>query len=570
MEVGHRHLGRRDEVVALARLEQVRLELGQAGRCRRGSRRWRETEAAPRGSRAPRRARRERNWMSARESRAAAPCSTVNRAPAILAPRSKSRMPSAGPEVPVRLRREVEPAELAPGPLDAIGGLVRTARDRGVRDVGDELLDRREHPVGLLGALLELADLFLERLHLRERLGRRLGAHGRELVAPAALLLELRHRVAALLRRAPHTSRGPCLRIAPAAPQTSRSAFSRRNSRGSMKTRFHIAHADRVNRLSGPSRTLPDVDCVVVNRDGGDALFRALASLERQTGVAPLGRRRRQRARGRTSGAPPVAPRRRRPGSSPSRATSASPARPTRASRGPGRPSSCSSTTTRCSSPTTRRVWRRAWRSDERLAAAQGLVLLGRRPSHRQRGARVERARRGRARCSPGRTRRRRRASPSRSRACPRRRRSTGARRSKPSRSQGDGVRRLVLRVLRGRGPLAAPRPGGLAVRLRPARRRPARGLADRPAHALSETRSGRRATAGARSSATSRRRCSGAQPRAAAGRGPRACAAGRVARGRAAAPRLAAAAVHGAAVARAESRRLLDAFRDRSQRASS
>jgi len=30
---------------------------------------------------------------------------------------------------------------------------------------------------------------------------------------------------------------------------------------------------------------MPDVDCVVVNRDGGDALFRALASLTAQTGV---------------------------------------------------------------------------------------------------------------------------------------------------------------------------------------------------------------------------------------------------------------------------------------------
>ncbi|HMF09494.1 MAG TPA: glycosyltransferase family 2 protein [Thermoanaerobaculia bacterium] len=30
---------------------------------------------------------------------------------------------------------------------------------------------------------------------------------------------------------------------------------------------------------------MPDVDCVVVNRDGGDALFRALSSLEAQTGV---------------------------------------------------------------------------------------------------------------------------------------------------------------------------------------------------------------------------------------------------------------------------------------------
>jgi heat shock protein HslJ len=39
-----------------------------------------------------------------------------------------------------------------------------------------------------------------------------------------------------------------------------------------------------VNRLSGVPH-LPDVDAVVVNRDGGSALFRALASLERQKGV---------------------------------------------------------------------------------------------------------------------------------------------------------------------------------------------------------------------------------------------------------------------------------------------
>ena len=36
--------------------------------------------------------------------------------------------------------------------------------------------------------------------------------------------------------------------------------------------------------MSGPSRT-PDIDAIVVNRDGGDALFRALASLERQKDV---------------------------------------------------------------------------------------------------------------------------------------------------------------------------------------------------------------------------------------------------------------------------------------------
>jgi GT2 family glycosyltransferase len=40
----------------------------------------------------------------------------------------------------------------------------------------------------------------------------------------------------------------------------------------------------RVNRLS-PANSLPDVDCVVVNRDGGDALFDLLRSLGAQEGI---------------------------------------------------------------------------------------------------------------------------------------------------------------------------------------------------------------------------------------------------------------------------------------------
>ena len=51
-----------------------------------------------------------------------------------------------------------------------------------------------------------------------------------------------------------------------------------------MSGRFDIARADRVNRLSGPS-SLPDVAGVVVNRDGGDALFAAIRSLEAQREV---------------------------------------------------------------------------------------------------------------------------------------------------------------------------------------------------------------------------------------------------------------------------------------------
>src|SRR5688572_33234298 len=40
----------------------------------------------------------------------------------------------------------------------------------------------------------------------------------------------------------------------------------------------------RVNRLS-PVPSLPDVDCVVVNRDGGEALFEAIHSLRNQTEI---------------------------------------------------------------------------------------------------------------------------------------------------------------------------------------------------------------------------------------------------------------------------------------------
>ena len=40
----------------------------------------------------------------------------------------------------------------------------------------------------------------------------------------------------------------------------------------------------RVNRLS-PAASLPDVDCIVVNQDGGDALFDLLKSVEKQIGI---------------------------------------------------------------------------------------------------------------------------------------------------------------------------------------------------------------------------------------------------------------------------------------------
>jgi GT2 family glycosyltransferase len=57
-----------------------------------------------------------------------------------------------------------------------------------------------------------------------------------------------------------------------------------------MKTRFHIAppieSTDKRERLNASSPSpAADVDAVVVNRDGGDALFRALSSLRAQRGV---------------------------------------------------------------------------------------------------------------------------------------------------------------------------------------------------------------------------------------------------------------------------------------------
>jgi hypothetical protein len=66
------------------------------------------------------------------------------------------------------------------------------------RGVGDDALDRGQFLLRLLGRPLELVDLFLERLHLGQRLGRGLALAGGELVAASALLLEPSHGLAAL------------------------------------------------------------------------------------------------------------------------------------------------------------------------------------------------------------------------------------------------------------------------------------------------------------------------------------------------------------------------------------
>jgi hypothetical protein len=66
-----------------------------------------------------------------------------------------------------------------------------------VRSVGDPSFDRGELGVAALDLFFESADLLLQRLHLRQRLGRRPSADGGQLVSPAAFLLQSRDRLAA-------------------------------------------------------------------------------------------------------------------------------------------------------------------------------------------------------------------------------------------------------------------------------------------------------------------------------------------------------------------------------------
>ena len=86
-------------------------------------------------------------------------------------------------------------------------------------------------------------------------------------------------------------------------------------------------------------------------------------------------------------------------------------------------------------------------------------------------------------------------------------------------------VRERVLRLLRGRGPVAAPAARGLAVRVRSARRAPGTRARAPGAARRFAARSGRCATAGGRSSATSRRRSSRRAARPSCARTSRTCA---------------------------------------------
>ena len=132
-----------------------------------------------------------------REPRSCAPQYREARARELDAPLEVEDAES-GTEIPVRHGSEIEFSRLAPRAFQAIGGLVLSTRDGRVGNVGDAALRLGELVLPRLHFRLERPDLVLERLHLVEHGGIRLAADGGDLVAPAALLLELRHALAPL------------------------------------------------------------------------------------------------------------------------------------------------------------------------------------------------------------------------------------------------------------------------------------------------------------------------------------------------------------------------------------
>ena len=114
-----------------------------------------------------------------------------------------------------------------------------------------------------------------------------LALDGGQLVAAAALLLEPRDRLAPapIHLDEPVESRVP--RIAPGTRRAVAAAFSRKKSRGSIGSRKLYRAPDGASHGAPLNRPLPlpDVDVVIVNRDGGDSLFAAIRSLEAQEGI---------------------------------------------------------------------------------------------------------------------------------------------------------------------------------------------------------------------------------------------------------------------------------------------
>ena len=84
--------------------------------------------------------------ISARSRRAPAPKEAVKRAPAILAPRSKSRMPSGGAEVPVRPWARSRTRAACRRRARAVGGLVLAAGTLACGRLGSAELERSTAP----------------------------------------------------------------------------------------------------------------------------------------------------------------------------------------------------------------------------------------------------------------------------------------------------------------------------------------------------------------------------------------------------------------------------------------
>ncbi len=204
MQVGHRHLGGRDqEVIVALELEQVLLELRQLpgadqrravdheGRQHLGVAMVRGVQVEHEGDQSP------------LEPRRGSPVDGETR-PGDLGGALEIEDAQRRSEVPVGLGLEGKPPRLADLPLDPVRGLVPSARHRLVRQVGEAKLDRGERRLELPQPALEPVDARLELAH-RRHLRAGVAAFGLDgsdrlggLVAPALELLDLGDSGAAL------------------------------------------------------------------------------------------------------------------------------------------------------------------------------------------------------------------------------------------------------------------------------------------------------------------------------------------------------------------------------------
>ncbi len=168
MQVGHRHLGGRDQVVVGAlQPEEVRLELRQLAGAEERRRvddvRRQHLGVAVLAGVEVEHERDERpleRGAGAEQRGEARSCD--------LGAALEVEDAELGPEVPVRLGREVEAARHADHPFDPVGALVGAARHRVVRQVRQPQLDHSELGVDRRDAGVERLDLALESADRRD------------------------------------------------------------------------------------------------------------------------------------------------------------------------------------------------------------------------------------------------------------------------------------------------------------------------------------------------------------------------------------------------------------------